>query len=324
VTASTDWVKLILDAPSATEAWLGIFAKLKDLAISSRSPVELHHQTVVPDRLLAEAAWDFWIRYVSEAPRTSTVLREWCSGPSSSGRAVLMLDALSLRELPLLLGGAEARDIIPTSVQVTGSEVPSDTDHFARALGVPSRSSLGNNGAPSSFALFNKMAYTDVLSLPFDDCIGAVPNDNNLLIWHTWLDDLIHVHNRLPDQIVKIAGTTLQSDGFWTFVDRLRQGRKLAITADHGYAASRLFSSEEIDREVIEALRDVFGASRYRAASTPWEHQFMPPVVMTQDGFHVVMGQRKWRVQGGFPQVCHGGLSLLEVAVPFVELPPLG
>jgi hypothetical protein len=58
-------------------------------------------------------------------------------------------------------------------------------------------------------------------------------------------------------------------------------------------------------------------------ASSPWGHRFMPPVVITDSGVHVVMGQCKWRVQGGFPQVCHGGLSLLEVAVPFVEFPPL-
>jgi len=36
--------------------------------------------------------------------------------------------------------------------------------------------------------------------------------------------------------------------------------------------------------------------------------------------FRVLMGQRKWKVQGGFPQIYHGGLSLLEVAMPFLEL----
>lgn len=321
---SSEWMALILDASSASDTWTRLFAKLKELAVSSRSPIELHNLTVAPDRLLAEAAWDVWSRYSSDAPKTSTVLKEWCERKSSSsGRAVLVLDALSLRELPLLLGGAESRGVSPASVQVTGSEVPSDTDHFARSLGVPSRSSLGGNKAPSSFSLFEDSAYTDVLSHPFDDCLSSVPNDPDVLIWHSWLDDLIHVYHKSPDQIFKTATSTLQDDGFWRFVDRLRQGRKLVITADHGYAVSRLFSGEEIDREVIEALREVFGASRYRAASSRWEHCFMPPVVMTENGYHVVMGQRKWKVQGGFPQICHGGLTLLEVAVPFVELPPL-
>jgi hypothetical protein len=36
----------------------------------------------------------------------------------------------------------------------------------------------------------------------------------------------------------------------------------------------------------------------------------------------IVVAQRKWDVQGGFPHLCHRGLSLLEAAVPFIELPP--
>ena len=47
----------------------------------------------------------------------------------------------------------------------------------------------------------------------------------------------------------------------------------------------------------------------------------MPPMVMTHNNQHVIMGQRKWKAPGGFPHFCHGGMSLLEVAVPFVEFP---
>lgn len=320
---SNPWVQLILDAPSVSEGWKAIFGRLAELALSSSSPVELHNHTVAPDRLLAESAWELWTAYQSEAPKIADALKRWCSEPSPTGRAVLVLDALSLRELPLLLGGAENRGIKPIDVRVTGSEVPSDTDQFARALGASSRSSLSNNGAPSGFVPFDGSVYTDVISMPFEDSAGGIPAASNLFIWHTWLDDLIHVHKKLPDQIYKAASATLQGDGFWKFVDRLRQGRKLVITADHGYAVSRLFSSEEMDLNVIETLRSTFGASRYKKANEPWQDRFMPPLVTTENGCHVVMGQRKWKVQGGFPHLCHGGLSLLEVAVPFVELPPL-
>jgi hypothetical protein len=41
------------------------------------------------------------------------------------------------------------------------------------------------------------------------------------------------------------------------------------------------------------------------------------------DNQHVVLGQRKWKVQSGFPHICHGGMSLLEIAVPYMELPAL-
>jgi hypothetical protein len=313
------WVDIILDTPSPADAWHAVFGQLKEIAASCRSPVNLHNQTVTPDRLLAETAWELWASYPDAAPRTSSQLREWCAAPSSIGRAVLVLDALSLREMPWLLGGAQARNIQPSDVRVTGAEAPSDTDQFARALGVPSLSHLAGNGAPVSFNLFPARAYTDLISMPFEDCVGSIPHESNVFVWHSWLDDLIHVHKKLPDQIYKTTSTTLQDDGFWKFVNRLRQGRKLVITSDHGYAISKLFSSEEIDPDVIEKLRETFGAARYKKANGPWQERFMPPIVVSHNEHHIVMGQRKWKVQGGFPHVCHGGLSLLEAAVPWIE-----
>ncbi len=320
---SPAWVDIVLDSPSPKEAWSSVFSRLGELSKTCASPVDLHNRTVVPDRLLAETAWELWGCYPDAALRTATRLREWCAVPSSIGRAVLVLDALSLREMPWLLRGAVARNIQPIDVCVTGAESPSDTDQFAHSMGVPSRSHLAGNNAPSSFNLFPSKAYTDVLSVPFEDAIEGIPHESNVFVWHSWLDDLIHVHKKLPDQIYKTAATTLQDDGFWKFVNRLRQGRRLVITSDHGYAVSKLFSGEEIDSEVIEKLRDTFGAARYKKVNAPWQERFMPPIVVSHNGHHIVMGQRKWKVQGGFPQVCHGGLSLLEVAVPFIELSPL-
>lgn len=316
---STDWSGIILDSQSPQDAWAEIFSALQSLSISSSSPVALHDATLIPDRLLTEAAWELWEAFPAHAEKTSNCLKGWAS--SGSGKAVLILDALSLRELPILMGAAEARGIQPVQVKVTGSECPSTTDHFAKSLGLPSRSALANDGKPGTFALFGGDCYTDVVSLPFEDC--AVPPSPNLVIWHSWLDDLIHLQQKLPDQIASIATSTLQSDGFWNFINRLRQGRGLIITSDHGYAVSKRFSSEVEDPDAIEILRKTFGASRNKAVSEPWQKRFMPPIVMTNNNQHVVMGQRKWKVQGGFPHVCHGGMSLLEVAVPYMEFPSL-
>jgi hypothetical protein len=92
----------------------------------------------------------------------------------------------------------------------------------------------------------------------------------------------------------------LQGDGFWRFVNKLRQGRKLVVTSDHGYAVSKRFSSAVEDPDAIDILRKVFGASRNKSAVEPWQERFMPPIVMTHNGQHVIMGQRKWKVQGHF------------------------
>ena len=314
-----DWNRIILDTHSPEEAWQEIFSVLQGVAMSGVSSVVLHDATTTPDRLLAEAAWTLWEAYPTAAVKTSQCLKNWVAG--STGKAILILDALSLRELPIIMGAAKARGIEPRKVAVTGSECPSSTDQFAKSLGLPSRSALAHDSKPGTFALFAEGCYTDVVSLPFEDC--AVPPVPRVLIWHSWLDDLIHLQNKLPDQIASMALSTLQSDGFWKFVDLLRQGRELVITSDHGYAVSKRFSSEVEDAEAIDILRTIFGASRHKAAAEPWQKRFMPPIAMTHNNQHVVMGQRKWKVQGGFPHVCHGGMSLLEVAVPYLEFPAL-
>lgn len=315
----TAWHELILGDSTPEQVWNGMFAALCDLARNTPSPLELHNKTIPPDRLLAESAWNVWEGYPTAAPRTSQALQEWWQSAGNAGRAVLILDAFSLREMHVLLGAADQRQIIPTKIRVTGSEIPSDTDTFAQAIGSPSRGRLANGSPPASFVLSSDDVWTDVLNHPFEDAASAFPPKRDVVIWHTWLDDLLHVHERSPDQVTRTAQQTLQGAGFWSFIDALRQGRRLIVTADHGYALARSFATNETDDEVVDALKGVFGASRCRPATTPWTHHLMPPVVFTHNDHHVVMGQRKWRVQGGYPYLCHGGMSLLEVAVPFIE-----
>lgn len=318
------WLETVVSqtAPPST-TWAAIFEGLKNLAMGSSSPAQLQQETVAIDRLLAESAWNLWRAYAAEAPRTADLLQRWWSAPAPQGRAVLILDALSLRELPVILAEAAKRNIAPIAIKVTGSEVPSDTDRFAQALGVTARNSLANNKSPAAFLLKSDSLYTDVLNLPFEDCAAGLPYESDLFIWHTWLDDQIHVYKRSTDQLAKMIPQTLQGDGFWQLVQRLRQGRRLLLTADHGYAVSKLFSTEIDDPALVEALRTVFSASRSALALKPWTQAAMPPLVLTENGQHVVMGQTRWKVQGGFPELCHGGLSVLEVAVPFIEFSPL-
>ena len=317
------WQDIIIHSPTPSKAWEEIFNTLFECATTTTSPVEMHKQTIPADRLLSEAEWDLWKAYNDCANRTSKKLLSWSSELSHSGKAVLILDALSVNELPLIIGGAKNHNITPLNACLTGSEIPSDTDSFAKALGVPSRSAFQNDRAPAGFTLFTKDFFTDVLAHPFADCCGPIPPEKNVFIWHTWLDDMIHLYKKTPDQVHTAAVKTFQSDDFWRFIDVLRQGRKLVITGDHGYTNSRLFSNEESEQETIEAFRNTFSASRYTSAKNSWAHSCMPPSVFSTGEYHVVMGQKKWRVQGAFPALCHGGLTLLEVAVPFLEFPAI-
>jgi len=253
----TTWLKTILltsEPPNAI--WTRIFEELQTVATTAPA-AELQSESNAADRLLAESAWDLWRAYPVSALRTVEALQGWWTAPASHGRAVLILDALSLREMPVILAEAAKRQITPRGVKVTGAQVPTDTDQFARALGVTARSNLANNKPPSGFLLKSGSLYTDVLGLPFEDCVAALPYDADLFIWHTWLDDQIHVYKRSTEQLAKIVPQMLQSDGFWQFVHRLRQGRRLVVTGDHGYAISKLLSMEVDDPGLVETLRSM-------------------------------------------------------------------
>lgn len=312
-----DWPAIILDNADSTQAWKNILLTLLEIAKETVSPQKLHAETVAPDRLLSEAAWELWQDYPGIENKTAQALKKFAQ---NTGNAVLVIDALSLRELPYFLAAAKERNIQLSKIDVTGAECPSTTTQFAKRLGAPSRSALANNNKPKDFDLFCGNCHTDVLKIPFEDC--SVPPSPNIFLWHTWLDDLLHVQKSAPDIVNRQASETFQSDGFWNFIQKMRQGRKLVITSDHGYAVSKQFSSELTNPAHVKALSGVFGASRCKAAGSEIE-AMTPPVAMEHDGQYVVMGQRKWKVTGGFPHVCHGGLSLLEVAVPWLEFDPL-
>mgnify|MGYP001609505542 FL=1 len=93
------------------------------------------------------------------------------------------------------------------------------------------------------------------------------------------------------------------------------------ITSDHGYAASGHFP--DADGEVGQFLKKTFSSGR-SALGAGDTGPFVPPVALQINGPHgahlMALGRWKWRSQGGYPTLTHGGLSLLEVLSPFVEL----
>ena len=327
ISVTEPWADTILSARDSEAAWSDIFDRLRDVALATPDPQTLHKHTVAPDRLLADSAWNLWQGFPSHASKVIDELKRFWTSDSSSGTAILILDALSLRELPLIVAAAAKRGITPVRIEVRGSEVPTETDQFAKALGVPSRSKLYNNKPPGPFIFGGEDTYTDLLDLPFEDCLSAVKPKPRLFLWHSWLDDLLHRYDDKNDGYKTVARETkerLGSDGFWNFVDRMRKGRRLAITGDHGYAVSQFFHTEK-DDDAVKRLRQHFGAKRCarEKPENQWHQCHLPPLAIRHDGWLVVTGQSKWKVQGGFPHLCHRGLTLLEAAVPFIELPPL-
>ena len=273
------------------------------------------------DHFLSSAGWDLWRAFGDTVERTSDRLLRWWSEPYSA-KAVLILDGLSLRELPWLLQGAKQHGFTLHETSAYASELPGETTEFAKALGFHSRSQLQNNRGGSAHKL--QSAHTESVDMPWLDCADLVNSDQNWVFWHHWPDRKVHESSGAGqglDKLARDAAEQLGGDDFWRFVDRLAAGRRLVITSDHGYAATGHFVDTQ--GEAAQFLKNTFASGRSKAGARE-TGPFVPPVALRIDephGTHLLaVGRRKWKSQGGYPTLTHGGLSLLEVLSPFVEL----
>jgi hypothetical protein len=310
------------------EAWRLIVDEVFSLC---RDPLALHEaskaitqrerQVGAIDTLLSSTAWELWNEFPLCVESNSASLASWWrNGPRA--KAILILDGLSLREIPWLLQGAHARGFTVKNASAKAAEIPPETRYFAKALGFSSRSSLTNDGAGTSH-LFQS-AKTECVGMPWKDAAAIVDAAPAWFFWHEWPDSTLHQGSGLGqglESLTKECAEVLSGDDFWAFIARLAQGRNLVISSDHGYAASGLFT--DADDEAGAFLKYQLKSGRSVEGDGDIG-PFIPPMMLRHENGHgihrLALGRWKWRSQGGYPTLTHGGMSLLEVLVPWVEL----
>lgn len=316
------WSSVLLSSGSVDGRWCAVFERLEQLVQTDIDDMDFERALDSADRLLADAAFDMWEEFGHAAPSSVETLRAWWPAPAGgAARALLILDALSVREMRTILTAGAERGVQPRSCRIVGSAVPTDTDAFAQALGLNGRAQLKASKYGPGFALAEGKPWTDVGDgFSFQNLAGQIPSSPNVVVWDPWLDDLLHklaAKPGGPKQLVSTTQSILNGDGFWSLVARLRQGRELVITSDHGYAISHRFI--ELPPSLGEAFRLHFGAKR--CAGIPPTDLTPPgvaPLYVTANGRAAVVGPWKWKVSGGYPHLNHGGLTLGEACVPFI------
>jgi len=317
-----------LTTDTQEEAWRVIVNAAIEIMVKPLAPSSAPNDVTKRDRemgsldhFLSSCGWDLWRGFGDTVQRTSDCLVRWWAEPYAA-KAVLILDGLSLRELPWLVQGAEQRGFVVHGVAAHASELPGETNAFARALGFGSRSQLQNNGGGASHKL--QTAQTESVDMAWEDCLGLINNAPNWVFWHHWPDSKIHDGSGAGlglDTLTRDTAAQLSSDDFWSFVERLATGRRLVITSDHGYAATGHFT--DADGELGQFLKKTFASAR-STTTIGDTGPFAPPVAIRLEGPHgphlFAVGRWKWKSQGGYPTLTHGGLTLLEVLSPFVEL----
>ncbi|HLP43277.1 MAG TPA: hypothetical protein VK465_17365, partial [Fibrobacteria bacterium] len=127
-----------LDRQPGPEAWNRIRQTLLDL-FSRDLPEDAVAESrkrdglVAPlDLYLSTSAWDLWSGFGEWVPRTSHALKQWWQA-NGSGKAILILDGFSLRELSWFVTHAAGHRLRVKGIQVLGAEFPADTVPFAKA-----------------------------------------------------------------------------------------------------------------------------------------------------------------------------------------------
>lgn len=310
------------------DAWRLLIDKAVEIVARPISPDHASSETTKRDREIGEldfflstTSWDLWHSFGDVVERTSDRLIRWWETPFDA-RAILILDGLSLRELPWLLQGAKEHGFTVHGLAALASELPGDTNEFAQALGFNSRGQLQNNGGGAA----NKLApcRTECVDMPWQDCTNLIDASPNWVFWHHWPDSKLHDLSGAGqghDILTRDVAAQLTSTDFWQFVARLATGRRVVITSDHGYAAVGLYSDASTEQAAF--MKATFKNGR-GIAGTEDPGPFVPPVALQIHGPHgahlLAVGRWKWKGPGGYPTLTHGGLSLLEVLSPYVEL----
>ena len=118
------------------------------------------------DNVLSGSAWDLWTHFEQVVPKASRAIIDFWNR-TQGGKAVLILDGLSLRECPWLSGASRCPGY---KLQQGGSriaELPAETTPFANALGFV-------NGRRSKTTEPDRTTGSRVLSLSPAICLGRI------------------------------------------------------------------------------------------------------------------------------------------------------
>lgn len=273
------------------------------------------------EEVIATGALDVW-NELQAASHDAPTLKSWLGLdaplPLPNPRAAVVFDGLSLREIPLLLQLAEASGLRVKSLQVVATCLPTETRHFVeqRVIGAD----IGPSQLPGRTELAEKN--TQAFYLDQANTRNTFPEGRNLLIWSTYPDRLF-----ADDQA---RGETLFGNfhqnyipAIWKCsVQAVPRGVPIVITSDHGY----IYLGASLEATRPSDAPELLGQSRWKEFP---DHEPLPAwhrdlQILSHCRTALLRGRLRARPQGTSSRKLyqHGGFSLMEVLVPWIELEP--
>ena len=267
------------------------------------------------EMLVASAADRIYDELLS-APNPSTNLLE---ALSDSNTAVVIFDGLSIREVPMILNLATKSGFTVSLKGTSQAAVPSETlDFIKRELPcgrvapsqLPTRRDLKEKGIFAS--------YTNDITQPIAGDYGICP----LLIWSAF-----------PDATYKDSGARFERhfenihDLFETawinIVQTIKGKKRIIITSDHGYIYFGAGMDFPRSTTEMRPLNTYFGNDRNVSLNEKPDFPVSDDLYIAEfQKVAMVKGRIRTRSTGEAARKLyrHGGLSLMEMITPWIEL----
>lgn len=237
----------------------------------------------------------------------------------SSDAAVVVFDGASLREIPLLLQKAVETGYRLIETKISLAALPSTTTAFVE------QRLIGKPVAPKTLPQRKELKDLGIRAFYFDDAISTqqinCSNGEKIVVWSafpdvTYQDSDARFARHFAD-MQKLYDTVWKNT-----VMQIPRGKRIILTSDHGYiffgaGFESVRSGDACDLLDQERFKVFGGEERLPEPSRHAELQ-----VFSDRRLAMVRGRIKNKPQGhsGNKIYRHGGLSLMEMLVPWIVL----
>ncbi len=275
------------------------------------------------EELIATGAQEIWGELAAES-RSGPAIKTWLGLdaplPLPQPRAAVVFDGLSLREFPLMLKLAEDSGFRVKSAGAVATCLPTETMDFVeqRVLGprlgpsqLPGRTELAEHNVEAFYLEHPTSRYSPT-------------EGRSVLLWSTYPDRLFSDDAARTEALFANFHRNYIPTIWKNSVQTIPRGLPIVVTSDHGY----IFLGASFETTRASEAPSLLGQSRFKefAPDEPFP-QWNPDLqLFPERRVALLRGRMRTRPSGASSRKLyqHGGFSLMEVLVPWIELEPRG
>jgi hypothetical protein len=273
------------------------------------------------EELIATGAQEIWGELAADS-RSAPAIKTWLGLdaplPLPQARAAVVFDGLSLRELPLMLSLAEDSGFRVKSAGAVATCLPTETMDFVEQRVLGTR--LGPSQLPGRTELAEHNLEAFYLEHPTSRY--SPTEGRSVLLWSTYPDRLFSDDGARTEALFSNFHRNYIPTIWKNSVQTIPRGLPIVVTSDHGY----IFLGASFETTRASEAPSLLGQSRFKEFAPDESFpQWNPDLqLLSERRVALLRGRMRTRPQGASSRKLyqHGGFSLMEVLVPWIELEP--